>query len=104
MQETNKYYNFVVRTDPNKNKQPWSPVTREEMEAFVGIIILMGIVKLPRFRMYWREDCFLHQERVSSIMLRTRFLQIWRYFHLADNSTAPPVGADGYDKLYRENF
>ena len=32
---------------------------------------------------------------------RTRFLQIWRYFHLADNSTAPPAGADGYDKLYR---
>lgn len=36
-------------------------------------------------------------------MSRTRFLQIGRYLHLhvADNSVALPVGADGYDKLYR---
>ena len=105
VQETNNYYNFMVRTDPNKHKQAWSQVTREEMEAFVSIIILMGIIKLPRFRMYWREDYLLHQEGISAIMSRTRFLQIWRYFHLADNSVAPAVGADGYDKLYRvRNF
>ena len=30
-----------------------------------------------------------------------QILQIWRYFHLADNSVAPPVGDPGYDKLYR---
>ena len=56
VRETNNYYNFMVRTDPNKHKQTWSPVTRDEMEAFVGIMILMGIIKLPRFRMYWKED------------------------------------------------
>jgi len=100
VRETNNYYNFMVRTDPNKHKQSWSPVTRDEMETFVGIMILMGIIKLPRFRMYWR-DYLVHQEGISAVMSRTRFLQIWLYFHLADNSVAVPVGADGYDKLYR---
>ena len=71
------------------------------MEAFIGIIILMGIIKLPHFRMHWKEDYFIHQEGISNVMSRTRFLQIWRYFHLADNSVAPPVGDPGYDKLYR---
>ena len=100
VRETNNYYNFMVRTDPNKHKQTWSPVARDEMEAFVGIMILMGIIKLPRFRMYWKEDYLVHQG-ISAVMSRTRFLQIWRYFHLADTSVAVPVGADGYDKLYR---
>lgn len=67
----------------------------------MAILILTGVIKLPRFRMYLREDYLLHQEGISAIMSRTRFLQICRYFHLADNSVAPPVGADGYDKLYR---
>ena len=101
VRETNKYYNFMARNDPNKHKQAWHPVTREEMEAFIGIIILMGIIKLPRFRMYWKEDYLIHQEGISAVMSRTRFLQIWHYFHLADNSVAPPVGDPGYDKIYR---
>ena len=43
----------------------------------------------------------LHQAGISSISTHTRFLQILRYLHLADNSTAPQVGTEGYDKLYR---
>ena len=31
----------------------------------------------------------------------TSFLQIWRYFHLADNAVAIHRGADGFEKIYR---
>lgn len=51
--------------------------------------------------MYGREDYLVHQTSISSVMPYTRFLQILRYFHLADNSIAIPQGRDGYDKLYR---
>lgn len=34
-------------------------------------------------------------------MPRDRFLQIWRYFHLADNSVAPARDTPGFEKLYR---
>ena len=91
----------MARTEPAKHKMAWTPVTRDEVEGFVGILVLMGIVKLPRFRMYWMEDSLLHQEGVSSVMPRDRFLQIWRYFHLADNSVAPARDTPGFDKLYR---
>ena len=49
VQESNKCYQQQKAADPNKHKRPWAPVTREEMEAFIRIIILMGIVKLPHF-------------------------------------------------------
>lgn len=73
---------------------------REEMEAFIGTLILMGIVKLPRFEMYWSQDKLIHQESIKNNMLQRRLLQMWCYCHLADNSTAIPRGADGFDKLY----
>ena len=28
-------------------------------------------------------------------------MQIWKYFHLADNSSAPPREDPGFDKIYR---
>lgn len=51
-----------------KNKTKWSPVSKEELQAFIGIIIHMGILKLPRIPtcMYWRL-----QQSVSSIMSET---------------------------------
>lgn len=101
VRETNKYHDYMVQNEPAKHKMAWTPVTRDEMEAFVGILVLMGIVKLPRFRMYWMEDSLLHQEGVTSVMPHDRLLQIWRYFHLADNSVAPARDTPGFDKLYR---
>ena len=75
------------------------------MKGFIGIIILMGIIKLPRFRMYWKEDYLIHQKGISNVMSHTRFLQIWRYFHLADNSVAPQlVILDMINFTESENF
>ena len=93
--ETNRYHDQQATAEPTKHNGKWSPVTREEMEAFLGIIILMGIAK------YWSNDSLVHQERINSVMSQTRFLQIWRYFHLADNSSAVPRGEPGFDKIYR---
>lgn len=99
--ETNRYHDQQALAEPHKHKRKWSPITREEMEAFVGIIIHMGVVKLPRIKMYWSNNTLLHQKSVSEVMSQTRFIQIWRYFHLADNSSAIPRGSPGFDKIYR---
>ena len=99
--ETSHYYEQQKASNPNKHKMPWHPVTKGEMKAFVGILILMGVIKLPRFEMYWSSDRLIHQEGITEVMPRTRFLQIWRYFHLADNSKVAALGTDGYDKIYR---
>ena len=99
--ETNRYHDQQASAEPHKHTVKWTPVRREEIEASVGIMIYMGIVKLPRIKMYWSNDTFLHQETVRSVMSQTRFLQIGRYFHLPNNSKAVPRGSPGFDKISR---
>ena len=103
--ETNHYYEQQKASDPDHHKTEWHPVTKGEVQALVGMLILMGIVRLPRFLMYWESDQLIHQESIANIMPRTRFFQIWRYFHLEDNSKAAAPGTVGHDKIYRiRNF
>lgn len=35
----------------------WKDVTLEELKAFFGLNITMGIVKLPEAVMYWQQKC-----------------------------------------------
>ena len=94
-----KYYAQMYKSKPEKHKTKWTPVTKEEIEAFLGILILMGIVALPCLKMYWSQDVLIGQQHIKSIIPRTQFLQILQYFHLADSAAAPRE--EGYDKLYR---
>ena len=33
----------------------WQDITTDEMKAFIGILILMVICRLPRLRVYWTK-------------------------------------------------
>ena len=37
-------------------ERSWKDPDVEEMKAFIGIIILMGIIKLPRLELYWSNQ------------------------------------------------
>lgn len=100
-QETNCYYKQKEAAEQNKNKTKWSPVTKDKIKAFIGITIHMRIVRLPRISMYCSQDVLIHQQSIGSIMSQTRFLQIWRCVHLANNAYALPRDGAGFDKIYR---
>ena len=98
--ETNRYAQANLSSMPNA--RAWTDVTIEEMKAFIGITILMGIIQLPRFDMYWQtSNPLITTSGVSSIMSRIRFQQIFRYLHLADNAHQIPADQPGHDKLYK---
>ena len=80
-QETNRYA-IVDRKFKN-----WSDVTAEELWAFLGIIVIMGIHRLPEIDNYWSSDRFLGVEPVQKCMSRNRFWSIWSNIHLVDNSS-----------------
>jgi len=82
--ETNRYASSgLPRQQYARN---WKDVTVSDMKAFVGLLILMGILRLPRLEMYWSTDCeFLKTPGLSAVMGRCTFEQIWRFLHLADN-------------------
>lgn len=58
--------------------------TPEELYAFCAAHIFMGIVKLPKWHMYWNE--FYQQPFLSALFLRDRFEQLLRYFRVAPHT------------------
>ena len=78
-EETNRYAT-VYRRLINK-----TPVTKEEIWAFLGVIIIMGIHRLPEIDNYWSSDHLLGVEAIKKCMSRNRFWHIWSNVHLVDN-------------------
>lgn len=66
------------------------------MKKFVGIIILMGLVRLPAMHLYWSKSNLYGVAAVRSAMTRDRFFLLLRFWHFADNTAAT-----GDDRLYR---
>ena len=55
-EETNRYADQYISRNiipPHSPVRNWSPTNREEMLAFVGLCILMGLVYKPCITMYW---------------------------------------------------
>ena len=59
--ETNRYADRGINNQMNiaQPDTAWVPVTVEEVRAYLGMVLLMGIHKLPRLRYYWSADSFL---------------------------------------------
>jgi len=39
-----------------KSTNKWLQTTSAEMKVFVGIHLIMGVLNLPRVRMYWQKE------------------------------------------------
>ena len=97
--ETNRYAGLRPQTSGSR---PWHDTTVQELKAFIGILILMGIVRLPRLELYWSQTFpEIETPGISKVMSLVRFEQLFRFFHLADNANRIPYGQPGYDKLYK---
>ena len=73
----------------------------EELQAFIGMNIAMGMLRLPQIRDYWATDEVLNTPWFPSIMPRDRFFQIMRFLHLVDSSQQRKKGEEGYDPLFK---
>lgn len=76
-------------------------LTVAELNAFLGILIIMGFNTLPNQRLYWSSDKNFRNERISSIMSQSRFLEILQMLHLNDNTEMPKIGEPNFDKLFK---
>ena len=100
MEETNRYANGNTSTAPHA--RPWYDTTVPEMKAFVGMLIIMGIVVLPRLELYWTTSHpLIAQSGIASVMPRVRFEQLFRFLHLNDNNNQVPIGDPRYDRLFK---
>ena len=77
----------------------WEKITVDEFTAFLGFMLLVGIVRLPSIADYWKRDEIFHYAPVARRISRNRFFELQRYLHFADNSTLATPGTPGYNRL-----
>ena len=64
------------------------------------MLIVMGIVVLPRREMYWSSTHpLIATPGIASVIPLVRFQQIFRFLHLNDSSQQVPSGSPGHDKV-----
>ena len=96
VEQTNLYAKEVMG---GEKYDAWYKVTTEELKAYFGFCILMGINRLPALDDYWSSDLTLRYAPIADRISRDRFREISRYLHFVDNSTLQPKGSPGYDRL-----
>ena len=107
---TNKNALVKRRSNPEKHKTKWSEIENiNEMKAFFGICVAMGILKLPEIHLYWQRKYSLFEiADWNQHMSRDRFLAILRYLKFCDEEVegqpqqvAPDQPSAQPDKLYK---
>ena len=70
--------------------------TDDELKAFLGVNVIMGIKKLPSLEDYWSTDKCIGNEKIQNVMTRTRFQSILQNLHFSNNDFDHKP-----DKLYK---
>ena len=63
-------------------------LTRNELLAFIGVCIAMGIIQLPAMSDYWSTSPITQVPWFSTIFTRKRFFMILANLHLVDSNVA----------------
>jgi hypothetical protein len=90
LDETNGYANRQRTENPQNHRSKWDDLFMPELEIFLGMTLLMGIIRLPTYHMYFQTKHKLLVTNIADPMGRNRFLQIKRYLHVADETVADP--------------
>ena len=74
-------------------------LTVEELKVFMSIILLLGVIRVPYYRMHW--EAATRYPQIADKMGRQTFAKIKRFLHFNDNSKAKKPGEQEFDKLYK---
>ncbi|CAG5053316.1 unnamed protein product [Parnassius apollo] len=90
--------NLYAEQNQSRN---WTPVCCDEIKAFIGIIILMGLHPLTTVDLFWASDPFFRVDEIASIMPIKRFKKILENLHLNNNEQTPQRATTNFDKLFK---
>uniref|UniRef100_A0A8C6U109 Si:ch211-130m23.5 n=1 Tax=Neogobius melanostomus TaxID=47308 RepID=A0A8C6U109_9GOBI len=100
VEQTNNYALYRQRRS-GKSDPHWHPTDVREMQAYVGLNILMGINQLPDTGMYWASDIFIGNAGFKKTMTARRFEKLSQYLQLCERESEPERGERGYDGLFK---
>jgi hypothetical protein len=88
---------------PHSRVHGWSreTFTREELQKFISLITVMGLVNLPTLEDHWVTTWPYSSQTCSKVLKRDRFTLILKFLHLNNNAHYIPKGQSGHDPLYK---
>ncbi|VDI81745.1 Hypothetical predicted protein [Mytilus galloprovincialis] len=78
-----------------RNDTNWTETDFAEMSAYLGILILIGILQVPDYKLLWSTNKFLANGGVKEVMPVKRYEKLTQYLHVNEPE------ADSTDKLAR---
>ena len=73
---------------------------QNEIEKYIGLLMKMGFVHMPRYAMYW--SCETRYPPVADFINRNRFTNLNKHIHFNDNSKLITNRDDAaYDRYYK---
>ena len=100
VRETNRYARQKLAGNDTRLAK-WHDTTRQEVKAYFGMCLVMGINNLPRLAMYWSSDPFIGNTGIQNIMTKNRFEELSQYLHFSNSETEPQRGEENFDRLYK---
>ena len=83
----------------------WSEIFPEEMKKFIGMLLYMSVLRLPKMSDFWRKETIFHVSVPATIMPRDRFMAILSNIHMSDPAkdqvNDDKKGTEDYDRLHR---
>ncbi|KAH8035404.1 hypothetical protein HPB51_005128 [Rhipicephalus microplus] len=94
---TNKYawMRILDRQIYARRDGSWEEVMPLEMLRFIGLIIYMGVVDVPRLHMYWRTTGIFSSLLPPNIMRRDRFFALLAFLSVGDPEDLAAAASDG---------
>jgi hypothetical protein len=89
VRETNRYAQQYMESHAISRRsmfQRWKPTTDTEMFKFFGIIIEMGLVRMPKLKYYWSSSQLYGSQIIRNTMSRERFELILKFWHFSNNN------------------
>lgn len=78
----------------------WKPITRDDIEVFLGLIYLTGHIQVPTISHYWQTNNLYNFPVYKNAMSRDKFLLILRALHFVKNpQKGEPKPADPLYKI-----
>ncbi|CAG5050168.1 unnamed protein product [Parnassius apollo] len=98
IEQTNLYAEQLIANNSGGRLSRWRPVNKEEMEKFMGIYLLTGIIRFPTLECYWKKDPIFYHPLLHQIQMSyNRFIAILRCWHFVDNT----IERDVNNRLYK---
>lgn len=85
-----------LSSKPKSRYNDWKATSKKEIKQLFGLILYMGLVKLPQINLYWSKDRIYGQSFPPAVMSRNRFELLLRMLHFNNNEIA-----DKTDRIFK---